>query len=667
KPGETYGILWYGDKGIAIDKTLTAASLQARLNAISGLTTVVNGEGTEASPWTVAIVSDTSTPSNSDYKRFELTTGGAAQAGGTVFTRTGAAATDSVLPANDRQLLLIPREATAAQFRYGSSGSFIEFALDGGALALETNLKTLTGITNLAVVAGKTATDPWEVQLLDAVLDPSGAYKQLEYAITKKLGAAQQANTSSANASQNLTVAQGSKLVLWYGTQSVTLQLGASATAAADATAIATALGGLGAFADINIAVAGTDAAGGHKFTFTLTPKDPGATFTYQRLQYATVQAVSGPVNLVAASAAHAHRAQEVTIAAGALTLWYGDHGIDVKFTGTPTAANIEAALETLPQVRNVSVILAGGKWKLVFIDADRAADGSYALLSRETFFNGATPLELATVDSKRDTRDAVVATQAFFLEDWQDQAQLRYGDSEITVTRGMSAAAFAEALEAMPNIDDVWVSGAGTTASPWAVAFLDAARDANGNLLAFQREVSVQRMSRAFDVTTSDDLQTQYIPASAIHSGTSFGYGAGFVSLAAGDISGDTTTQAANLQAKLRNIGGDLATVTVAFDTARYRVNFVVPAAQAILYNAGAGPLGATPRQIVTGQLQLPLNIAGATLRYNGQSTDLLLNAAVAQSITNGASNSVQSISVAGTAPLVMQNGAAVGPVTLQ
>src|SRR6185369_4882437 len=132
-----------------------------------------------------------------------------------------------------------------------------------------------------------------------------------------------------------------------------------------NATAIATALGGRGAFADSNVAVAGTVTGAGtvadptkHRFAFTLTPKDPGANFTYQRLQYATVQAVTSPVNTVATSVLYVNPAQEVAITTGPLTLWYGDHGVDVKFTGSPTAANIEAALETLPQVRNVSVAL---------------------------------------------------------------------------------------------------------------------------------------------------------------------------------------------------------------------------------------------------------------------------------------------------------------------
>src|SRR5204863_5291459 len=135
-------------------------------------------------------------------------------------------------------------------------------------------------------------------------------------------------------------------------------------------------------------------------------------------------------------------------------------------------------------------------------------------------------------------------------------------------------------------------------------------------NLLAFQREVKVQRMSRAFDTTTSDNLQIQFIAASAVHAGTSFGYGSGFVTLASIDITGATGTQATSLEGKLHLLGGAAAGTTVTYDSARvaYRIQFSTTASQAILYDAGAGQQQAAALQSTSASLTLPLDIAGAT-----------------------------------------------------
>jgi len=56
------------------------------------------------------------------------------------------------------------------------------------------------------------------------------------------------------------------------------------------------------------------------------------------------------------------------------------------------------------------------------------------------------------------------------FPEDWQDHALIHYGDDVVEITRDMAAADVTAALESLETVRDVWVGGAGTSATrgPW-------------------------------------------------------------------------------------------------------------------------------------------------------------------------------------------------------
>src|SRR5258706_278818 len=130
------------------------------------------------------------------------------------------------------------------------------------------------------------------------------------------------------------------------------------------------------------------------------------------------------------------------------------------------------------------------------------------------------------------------------------------------------------------------------------------------------------------------------------------------------------TTNQASLLQGRLRLISGRSG-VTVAFDAARqaYEISMtgVTGALTPIIYDAGAGLLNAAPKQNTSGQLTLPLDIAGAVLKYQGQTRELLLAAATppADNSLAPVTNAIQRIALAGDAAAQISYGS--GTVLLE
>ena len=557
----------------------------------------------------------------------ELVSGGGTLEPNLVYTRTGPSAVEASVPANDRQQIQISRDVVEAQFSYGDNT--VTVALDGTAATLEAALETLDDITDAAVVAGKTAADPWEIVLLDAATE-DGAYLSLKYAVTKERGPVQLADNSADPTDNTQQRIGAGEATVWYGAGRVDLDAGMDANDVADTLA---AFDGL-RYADVTVSEEGSF------WLVTLAPKD-GGTPRYEQFSFAMIETVAAPTEQEARSVTTANRVQEL-VAGGPLTLWYGDRGVDVVDVVYDaeeglTDIDIKAALESLQEVDRVEVSGAGTEsdpWKIVMVDAGQAEEGDFLDLRSERYDANGAPLQQSDSAVKRQARDAAIATQAFFLEDWQDHALIHYGDARVEITRDMAAADVAGALESLTTVREVWVSGAGTATDPWTVVFLDADLDADGVHYQMAREVQAQRMIREMDVAASYNLQQQWIPTTAIVAGTMITYGGTDVTLGVEDIDNtDTEAQAARLQAKLLTIA-DLAGVTVSYDAVRsaYQVSFpeTTAATQALVYDAGSGAEQAELEQETNGSIVVPVGITNAAFYYQATSVavDLSLGA---------------------------------------
>ena len=399
------------------------------------------------------------------------------------------------------------------------------------------------------------------------------AYRALQYAVTKQapVGPAEVASVAFTNDMQTVEIAIGSEVTFRYGMESVKI---ANLTAGGQIEAV---LEAFDALREVNVSVTGPDVD--DTWVLHFTPKEAGGSPSYEQLFYAVTQSITN-TKVDATPVEHANGVQSLGAAGDFTSLWVGASGAALDEPPL-NADDIEDALELLPSVSRVEVSGTGSvadPWKVVFIDAMQAADGSFGALRGELYGIDGT----AIVNAGRAERHALQARsadQAFFLAEWQEYAELVYGAERVEISRDMSLAQLEEALESLGAIRDVSVSGTGTSDNPRHVAFLDADRGGDGMYFTLLIETSVQRMTRVFDVTAALNGVRQWIPAVSVVEGQELNYaGISLPRLDTDDIdmTGDFDEQARLLEAKLRQIP-DLSRIVVTYDSDReaYRLDY--------------------------------------------------------------------------------------------
>ena len=318
-------------------------------------------------------------------------------------------------------------------------------------------------------------------------------------------------------------------------------------------------------------------------WTVTLTPTD-GSSNDFKRFTFRVIENVNSPQHSSASIAEPGKRVQRFDATAAdnskPVTAWYGNSGVDIN--GAFTQADLKAALESIKGVTRVDVLntVTAGVWDIRIVIADVTSNGDFFDVRVERFEQGATVIQTTPRDAvnnlsfSRSMRSAELATQSIFLAGWQDHAAIRYGSQSVEITRGMSGAEITAALESMGNINDVWVSGTGSS-------------------------------------IIQDTLTQQTVPTAAVIEGTQFRYNGSIVTLGAGDIDADGNTQAGLLQTLLRTLDPTLSNLTVGFSSATdpYSIDLGTSTVQQLFYDDGNADIGAT----VTNTLQRQAIEAGS------------------------------------------------------
>jgi hypothetical protein len=541
----------------------SAATIASRLQTqITGITTViVQGSGTDLDPWSFEFV--TATQVNEQYQQLELASGGGTLSSAAKVTRTSVASSVVAPAFNDRQLLAIPSNASKITLKYGSQTTATIDVL-AGPDAIATALNALSNIVKVSVVQGRTATDPWIVSLIDATKNASGAFERIEVSVTSELSAAY-LSTLGAGSNikiQSIDFGTATRGVINYGRHKLLVD---STMSLATINALFDNIEG-----DLNgSSVAVTEITPGTFGNWTATFTALVTDQAFERILFSTEDAIGSPATAALASQLIANRQQSIVLPATAATIYYGDSGIDINAAIT-TAAALKAKLESLTAIRRVEVTglgTVGNPWLITLVDADVDADGAFLLLSSQTFTQSAAVIQTTQGGStgnlfsySRTLRSASSATQSLLLADWQTYATVHYGNSQVNLLAGMTAAEVEVALESMDSIRDVWVSGTGT-------------------------------------VTITPTLQKQSIPAADLAVGTTLKYSGTTLTLAADDIGTTPADQITKLQTKLRTItaiNNVIVTYNQVFE--EYQVEFPTSGALALSFNSGSGDTAATP-----------------------------------------------------------------------
>ncbi|MEI7702565.1 MAG: hypothetical protein WCK86_22415, partial [Planctomycetia bacterium] len=232
-------------------------------------------------------------------------------------------------------------------------------------------------------------------------------------------------------------------------------------------------------------------------------------------------------------------------------TVHYGNDSVDL-IRGM-TAAEVEAALESLDSIRDVWVVGSGRN-----LLSSRQSLAAASIAEGMVFRFGSLNVTLAQTDLSTTMTDQATNLQA--------RLRTLAGLSTVTVVY----------VSASDNFQITYPNG--TTQLSWkaADAFVAATPDANSA------------------------LQLQSLPSSAIVAGTAFRYGTATVTLARSDIGTTSLQIAARLQAKLRTLAG-MSNVTVAYVSASadYQVTFPTAGATELSYRL-VGPFTETTPELV-------------------------------------------------------------------
>ncbi|NQZ66434.1 MAG: hypothetical protein HRT89_00050, partial [Lentisphaeria bacterium] len=603
----TDGILWYGNNGVAIDSTTTAGELQSRLSSLLSLTATVSGSGTTSDPWLIDL------SGTSPTELFEFVMGGSALATNLVITRTSdAAIEDAAAILNSRQSLVIPYNATNIDFSYNGANGSVTFDLSSEAemdrvAQLETALKNIAGIVDVEVFTGANSSEPWTVVILSADDDGFGEYFELEYTVTNQVGSQRWSDNSGSTLdgeSQLVNDVQTFFLnetdaLLWYGQDSITIN--GSMTTGQLQTAIEQ-FESITVDSDVSVTGSGTE---GTPWVVTLTLKE-GGLGNWTQMVIADIEEPSTLFDKTATVLSNLNGIQDL-VAAEPITIFYGDSGVDVNYTGSITAADIKTALESLQEINEV-IVTGSGTWHIVIIEAD-LVDGEFAEISGERYAQGSY-IQTASSDVVRQGYTGNDGSFTLALDEWMENMELRYAGDSVEIGFGMSRTELSNALESMDSIREVSIAGSGTVAEPWIIALIDADLDGESPY-AMQQIISIQLMQRELNLIEVDDLTYQAIDQSDIAAGTVL-YFEGFdTTLAAGDI--------ASLGALKTKIDNAFASdVTITQGDGNYYFDFGNSNISVFLFDSGGGVTAAVADVLTSAYLQLPQGITGVTLMYN-------------------------------------------------
>ncbi len=532
-------ILWYGDNGIVLKSTDTAATVETRLETlISDITDVtVLGAGTAENPYSIEFV--TATKSNNKYRQLTVTSGGGILDATKLVTRTTASATTLSSATNARQELLLPVGTTKLTLTYNDqTTSTID--LLAGASAVETALEALSNVTDVSVSAPSDPTKPWIIVIGDASMNGAAAYL-IQASVTQMFSSEAAADSALPNNNiQTISFGTSTRGTVKLGQTSIAIHTSmTSAALTAEFKKLEVEL--TAATISVTKNVSGSNTT----YEVTFTGADEGQAFDL--LTFQKEETLGAAFGTVAVDAPLPSMRQSLIVStANALTIFYGDEGIDIN-AGSFTAADIKAKLEALESIRRVDVSgdgSGGSPFVITIVDADLTA-GAFRSIHAETFVQNSATIQAtqggsgaAQFSYSRTNDRSSIATQSIQLRDWETYTTVHYNGESIELTRGMSAKDVENALESLSTIDDVWVSGAGL-------------------------------------VTTVSDPQHQRIADQVVAAGLVLKYGSLSYTVLAADIdpNGDDTT-ASNLETKLRLLGGDLANIDVTYDddTAEYR-----------------------------------------------------------------------------------------------
>ena len=611
---ESSGILWFGNKGVAVEPGITdLADRLKQISALSNLDLDVSGTGTNGDPWQIDF-------STSQSTILELVVANdASLSDSAVYTRSIITSAEPILKLHDRQQFELPNSALDVTFRY--DGQPVPVTLDGTAQTIELALESMPGVTDVEVTkAGGGIRPVWEVVLIDAAHD-GNAFHRFSYEITKELGPSTDATLatgSTGNNTQILSIPTGAtRALVAYGADAVLVDAGDTAGQ------IKTALESLKSLQSHDIDV--TDGTGEDvgAWIVTLTPGE--GTAEYELFEIRGHLTVTSPVARSTSSVEPDNRVQLIDATSGLRTLFYGDLGRDTAYT---SAADVKTALEKLPSVREVTVTSESGNYRVTLIDADRNADGDFLPISSQEFMLGATAVQNGSEPRTRLQRSATAATQQLILESWQDAAEFSYGGQTVELTKIMSVAEVREALESLSAIREVRVAGEVELDSiaRWNITLLDARTDDMGNELTFERNTGVQRMSRSMLVSELDNLATQWISADAVNSNTTLYYGGTGAPL--GDaIPSDLAGKATLLRQTLRTIPALAPSsdpvysgVEVTVDGTQLKVTSLPASPVEVVIDQGAGLQQAQPAVDVFGTVDIPLGIT--SIRFDANNT---------------------------------------------
>ena len=261
--------------------------------------------------------------------------------------------------------------------------------------------------------------------------------------------------------------------------------------------------------------------------------------------------------------------------------------GQSVDLTGEMTVAEIKEALESLSTINEVRVSGGGdlNAWYLTLLDANVQPNGGEYVFQRE-------------VRVQHMSREM----QAEQIEDWSlqwiDPADVRQrtslfydgnvvvlGASDVALSTSTQAGLLQDALRTISGLENASVVF-DTTKSAYQVDLT--------NVPDLPQRLTIDT-DGGVELASVASWQTQWIESTDVVDTTVLHYRNESITLTTADIDADTTTQATQLQARLREFTG-LELVTVDFDAeaVAYRITFANPALR-LYVDSGTGPVAAT------------------------------------------------------------------------
>ncbi|MCA9011336.1 MAG: calcium-binding protein, partial [Planctomycetaceae bacterium] len=620
--GSARGIITYGRNRLVVDPSMNLATINALFDGIegdlNGSTVAVTGT---YGNWTANFTAEVS---DQTFDRILFTTEEAVAAPTTVSLVADA-------PVNRQQSIVLP--ASAATIFYGSSGIDINSGTVTAAI-LKAKLEALTGIRQAEVTGQGTVGSPWIVTLVDADVDAGGAllrvsgqaFTQSGNVIQTTLGGVspnqfsyQRTLRTTESATQSILLPEWQTYsTVRYGVDSVDLLRSMTATE------VEAALESLDSVRDVWVVGSGqiirTDTL--QRQTIPGVSIAEGMVFKYGNN---TVTLAAGDLGTDTADQATKLQTKLRTLAGmGAVTVSFLDATSEFQIT-------FPAAGATQLSFKSADPFIAAVPGVDVTETLQRQSIPSSALAVGTQFKYGLTTATLAAGDIGTFNPDKVSKLQT--------KLRTMTGMSDVVVTFVSASSEFlitfptAGATVLSYKLDGPFTeatAGVDITSDPWNIVILDADRDQYGNFMVLETVVAVQKMKRTLDVTTTFSAATQRVPAAAIVVGTQFLDNTLNVTLAAGDISTNTTTQASLLQAKLRTLSPAFEFVTVSYSTVGgnfFEVQF--PASQTLQYTVSAGSaVNATADELLGADLQfVPETVIAAdtTFTYNGVTVNLV------------------------------------------